>query len=67
MWRQAADGRGAVTDNGNVILDIHRLSIVDPVAMESGLNQIPGVASVGPFARRPADIVIVGGERLSCF
>ena len=62
VWRQAADGTGVVTDNGNAIIDIHGLSIVDPIAMEAELNQIPGVVSVGLFARRPADIVIVGGE-----
>ncbi len=57
VWRD-----GVVTDNGNVILDVHNLSIIDPVAMEKELNQIPGVVSVGLFARRPADVVIVGGE-----
>ena len=57
VWRD-----GTVTDNGNVILDIHNLSITDPVAMEREINQIPGVVSVGLFARRPADIVIVGGQ-----
>ncbi|WP_028920073.1 ribose-5-phosphate isomerase RpiA [Pseudoxanthomonas suwonensis] len=57
VWRD-----GTVTDNGNWILDVHNLSITDPVAMETELNQIPGVVSVGLFARRPADIVIVGGE-----
>ena len=62
VWRQAADGGGVVTDNGNAILDIHGLSIVNPIALEAELNQIPGVVSVGLFARRPADIVIVGGE-----
>ncbi|MBF6022398.1 ribose-5-phosphate isomerase RpiA [Lysobacter niastensis] len=62
VWRQNADGQGVVTDNGNVILDIHGLAIVDPVAMEQAINQIPGVVSVGLFARRPADVVIVGGE-----
>jgi len=62
VWRQNADGAGVVTDNGNVILDIHGLSIVDPVALEQAINQIPGVVSVGLFARRPADVVIVGGE-----
>ena len=62
VWRQAADGTGVVTDNGNAIIDIHGLSIVDPIALEAELNQIPGVISVGLFARRPADIVIVGGE-----
>jgi ribose 5-phosphate isomerase A len=57
VWRQ-----GVVTDNGNWILDLHGLSIVDPVAMETAINQIPGVVSVGLFARRGADVVIVGGE-----
>jgi ribose 5-phosphate isomerase A len=56
VWRE-----GVVTDNGNWLLDIHGLSIVDPVAMETALNQIVGVVSVGLFARRPADVVIVGG------
>ncbi|WP_396615813.1 ribose-5-phosphate isomerase RpiA [Lysobacter soli] len=62
VWRQTADGAGVVTDNGNVILDIHGLAIVDPVGLEQAINQIPGVVSVGLFARRPADVVIVGGE-----
>ena len=57
VWRD-----GVVTDNGNVILDIHNLRITDPMVLERELNQIPGVVSVGLFARRPADIVIVGGE-----
>ncbi len=57
VWRD-----GVTTDNGNVVLDIHNLSITDPVAMEREINQIPGVVSVGLFARHPADIVIVGGE-----
>ncbi len=56
VWRD-----GVVTDNGNVVLDVHGLSIVDPVAVEAELSQIPGVVTVGLFARRPADIVIVGG------
>lgn len=62
VWRQHADGNGVVTDNGNAILDIHGLAIVDPVGLEQAINQIPGVVSVGLFARRPADVVIVGGE-----
>ncbi|KGM55743.1 ribose 5-phosphate isomerase [Lysobacter arseniciresistens ZS79] len=62
VWRQDAAGRGIVTDNGNAILDIHGLAITDPVALEQAINQIPGVVSVGLFARRPADVVIVGGE-----
>ena len=57
VWRE-----GVITDNGNVILDIHGLSIVDPVGMERELNQITGVVCVGLFARRPADIVIVGEQ-----
>ncbi|GAB3748845.1 ribose-5-phosphate isomerase RpiA [Lysobacter olei] len=62
VWRQTAEGQGVVTDNGNLILDIHNLSITDPVGLEQAINQIPGVVSVGLFARRRADIVIVGGE-----
>ncbi len=57
VWRD-----GVVTDNGNWLLDVHGLAIVDPVGLERALNQIPGVVSVGLFARRPADVVIVGGE-----
>ncbi|MBB3345167.1 ribose-5-phosphate isomerase RpiA [Luteimonas sp. RC10] len=55
VWRE-----GVRTDNGNWVLDIHGLSITDPVALETQLNQIPGVVSVGLFARRKADVVIVG-------
>lgn len=57
VWRQ-----GVVTDNGNWLLDVHGLAIHDPQAMERSLNQIPGVVSVGLFAVRPADVLIVGGE-----
>lgn len=57
VWRQ-----GVTTDNGNVVLDVHGLSITDPGGLERELNQIPGVVSVGLFARRRADVVIVGGE-----
>jgi ribose 5-phosphate isomerase A len=53
---------GVTTDNGNQILDVHNLSITDPVKLERDLNQIPGVVAVGLFARRPADVIIVGGE-----
>jgi ribose 5-phosphate isomerase A len=56
VWRD-----GVVTDNGNWILDLHGLSITDPVGLEREINQIPGVVSVGLFARRRADVVIVGG------
>lgn len=57
VWRE-----GVTTDNGNWVLDVHGLAITDPVAMETALNQVPGVVSVGLFARRPADVVIVGGD-----
>lgn len=57
VWRD-----DVVTDNGNWIIDIHGLVITDPVGMERDLNQVPGVVSVGLFARRPADVVIIGGE-----
>ncbi len=53
---------GFETDNGNVILDVRNLDLVDPHKMESEINQIPGVVTCGLFARRPADIVLVGGE-----
>jgi ribose 5-phosphate isomerase A len=51
---------GFTTDNGNVILDVHGLSILDPVAMESEINQIVGVVTVGLFARRGADVFLMG-------
>jgi ribose 5-phosphate isomerase A len=53
---------GCVTDNGNHILDVHDLSITDPVALESAVNQIPGVVTVGLFARRCADVLLLGSE-----
>jgi ribose 5-phosphate isomerase A len=62
VWRQDAEGKAGVTDNGNWILDVHGLSIIDPVALERELEQIPGVVCTGLFARRPADILIIGGE-----
>lgn len=54
-WRQ-----GFVTDNGNIILDVHGLSIMDPPRVESEINQITGVVCVGIFAHRPADVLLVG-------
>ena len=53
---------GFVTDNGNQILDVHRLQIDDPVALESEINQIVGVVTNGLFARRGADVLLVGGD-----
>ena len=55
VWRD-----GVTTDNGNWILDVHHLRITDPAALESELNQITGVVTVGLFARRPADVVLTG-------
>ena len=57
---QPALREGVVTDNGNHILDIRGLSIVDPIALETEINQIAGVVTVGLFARRPADVLLVG-------
>ena len=51
---------GFVTDNGNVILDIHGLRIAAPVETEQRLNNIPGVVTVGLFAMRPADVLLLG-------
>jgi ribose 5-phosphate isomerase A len=51
---------GFTTDNGNVILDVHGLSILDPVALEAEINQIVGVVTVGLFARRGADVFLMG-------
>jgi ribose 5-phosphate isomerase A len=54
-WRM-----GFTTDNGNLVLDVHGLAIVDPVGLETTINQIPGVVTVGLFARRGADVILVG-------
>ncbi|MEO8040355.1 MAG: ribose-5-phosphate isomerase RpiA [Betaproteobacteria bacterium] len=53
---------GFITDNGNVILDIHGLTIAEPAALEAELNQIEGVVTVGLFARRSADVLLLGLE-----
>lgn len=57
VWRE-----GVVTDNGNHILDVRDLMISNPMEMESRLNQIPGVLTVGIFAQRPADVLLIGGD-----
>lgn len=51
---------GFTTDNGNVILDVHNLKIMNPVELETTLNQITGVVTNGLFARRPADVFLMG-------
>ncbi len=53
---------GFTTDNGNVILDVHNLQIMNPVELEQKLNNITGVVTNGLFAMRPADVVLVGSE-----
>jgi ribose 5-phosphate isomerase A len=58
---EARERVGVLTDNGHPILDVHGLRIEDPVALESEVNQWPGVVTVGLFARRPADLAIVAG------
>mgnify|MGYP001816637603 FL=1 len=53
---------GFTTDNGNEILDVHNMEIMEPVKLEQELNGIPGVVTVGLFARRPADVLLLGTE-----
>jgi len=53
---------GVTTDNGNAILDVHNLRITDPKALEGEINQIAGVVANGLFARRGADLLLVGGD-----
>lgn len=57
IWRE-----GFVTDNGNHILDVHDLAISNPLEMETRLNQIPGVLTVGIFAQRAADVLLIAGD-----
>lgn len=53
---------GCVTDNGNIIIDVYNMSIVDPRKLESDLNEVVGVVTNGLFAHRPADILLLGKE-----
>ncbi len=57
VWRE-----GFVTDNGNHILDVHNLQIANPIELEARINRIPGVVTVGLFAQRPADILLIAGD-----
>jgi len=57
IWRE-----NFLTDNGNHILDVHNLQITNPVELETRINQIPGVVTVGLFATIPADVLIVGTD-----
>ena len=54
---------GYVTDNGNRIIDVHGLQILDPVDLETRLNQLAGVVTSGLFARKPADVCLLGTEQ----
>ena len=57
VWRE-----GVLTDNGNGILDGHHLQLTDPVRVETAINQIVGVVTVGLFAQRRADVILVAGD-----
>lgn len=57
VWRE-----NFTTDNGNLILDVHGLEIMQPMKLETAINQLAGVVTVGIFAHRPADILILGTE-----
>lgn len=57
VWRE-----NFITDNGNVILDVHNLRIAEPVRLENEINQIVGVVTNGLFARRPADVLMLGSD-----
>ncbi len=57
VWRE-----NFITDNGNIILDIHNLRIMEPTVMEQAINNIAGVVTTGLFAIRPADVLILGSE-----
>ena len=58
VWR-----KNFTTDNGNHILDVHQLQIPNPAELESRLNQIPGIVTVGLFANRPADVILMADDK----
>jgi ribose 5-phosphate isomerase A len=58
IWRE-----NFTTDNGNLILDVHNLSITEPVKLETELNHITGVVTNGLFAKRPADVLLLGSDQ----
>ena len=57
VWRE-----GVITDNGNMIIDVHNLQIENPIELERNLNQLAGVVTNGLFAQRGADVLLLGGE-----
>ena len=58
VWRE-----NFITDNGNIILDINHMEIFEPILLEKDLNKIPGILTVGLFAERPADHILVSSEK----
>jgi ribose 5-phosphate isomerase A len=58
VWRE-----NVVTDNGNQIIDVHNLQITNPTEMETRFNQLPGVVTVGLFANRPADVILLADDK----
>jgi ribose 5-phosphate isomerase A len=57
VWRE-----NFVTDNGNQILDVHNLQIANPPDLETRLNQVPGIVTVGLFANRPANVILMADD-----
>ena len=57
VWRE-----GVVTDNGNIVLDVHGLTITDPLELESVINNMTGVVCNGIFAHRPADVLLIAND-----
>ena len=57
IWRE-----NFITDNGNEIIDVHNLEIMEPIRLEQTINDIPGVVTAGIFALRPADIILLGSD-----
>jgi ribose 5-phosphate isomerase A len=53
---------GVLTDNGNIILDVHNMNITNPVEVEAQINNIVGVVTNGLFAARPADLLLLGTQ-----
>ena len=62
LGRDPVYREGAITDNGNVILDVHNMQIAEPLTLENQINSIVGVVTNGLFANRAADVVLVGTE-----
>ncbi len=57
VWRE-----NYITDNGNEIIDVHNMNIMEPITLEKSISAIPGVVTVGIFALRPADVILLGSE-----